>query len=104
VNLADLDGTDVFLTKNPAWSYEKEWRMIIPLVEPDRMTLISDEQIYLYKMPSSVIVEIILGAKLKTNSVNEIKDIISSNSSMRHIKIKRASISDEKAAIELTDL
>lgn len=104
INLADLHGTDVFLTKNPEWAYEKEWRMIVPLANTDVVNSIEEENIYLYKIPPSAISEIIFGAKTKQCLVNDAKDFILSNQEMSHIRLKKASIPDHGVSVELTDL
>lgn len=82
-----------FLTKSEEWSYEKEWRIILPV----------NQQIHLISFPPDCITSIILGSRISAAHRQQIKDLLNSSSYLSHIKIKQAIIDPQKFQVNIID-
>lgn len=96
------DGEEIFVSKSESWSYEKEWRMLVPLV--DRQPEISGgESIHLIPFPRSAIKGVILGHK----STAKLKDEIClalEDESYGSVRLKIARIDLENGKIVINNL
>jgi hypothetical protein len=54
VSLATIDGDALLITKGTQWSYEKEWRMLVPLNDATRSMMITRDAVNLFAFPLSV--------------------------------------------------
>ena len=99
--LSDLDGNDLLVTKAPTWSYEAEWRMLVPLADSARMTTTSEgDRVYLFPIPLSAVKAVVLGARASETLVNRVNLAVSS-SEATHIELLRAVLdqSDQRITI-----
>ena len=63
----------VMLRKSPDWKYEEEERLLVGLKKASKRIQKKPFDIYLYKVPHSLIKEIIAGANISDSDLNEIK-------------------------------
>jgi hypothetical protein len=63
---------EVFFTKSPVWSYEKEWRMIKYLPSADEVQNVNDKPIHLFNVPADAIREVLIGAKTSVAKRGEV--------------------------------
>jgi len=100
IRINKLDGFDAgvaaFLTKSNDWSYEKEWRMLLPLECSDKQIMSSPYNRYLFKVPFSAISSVIIGARATQNTIDNIKEAVSVNAELRHIKVYKMCISENR--------
>lgn len=61
--LLNLTAEDLLLTKTPEWSYEQEWRMLVPLSDATQVVSVADDTIHLFALPPSAITAVVLGAR-----------------------------------------
>ena len=87
--LSDLDDEDVLVTKESSWSYEKEWRMLLPLESADKVLDSGDDEIYLYAIPASAISGIVLGASASPQLHQEVMNLLQLDE-FNHIKLTKA--------------
>lgn len=88
-SLIELESADVFATKAESWSYEGEWRMLAPLDQATTKVVRNEDEIFLFKMPASAIVRVIIGPKADARLITQIREIIQSNKSLSHIKLAK---------------
>ena len=100
--LIDLDGDDLLITKDKSWTYEDEWRMLVPLESADKVLDVESDKIFLFEIPSSAITAIIVGAKTSTSFYEELKCCLESLH-MQHIKLKRAELNTTNQKIQIND-
>ncbi|TON60670.1 hypothetical protein, partial [Vibrio parahaemolyticus] len=60
--------------------------------------------VHLFSFPPDAIDEVIIGANADVNLVDEIINLLKMNLHFKHVKIKRAVVSDTKYALEFNDL
>lgn len=102
--MVDMDGTDIFLLKSDVWKYEKEWRMCAVLSDADEVKNSILPAVHLFRFPPDAIDEVIIGANADVNLVDEIVKLLKMNLQFKHVKIKRAVVSDTKYVLEFNDL
>lgn len=102
--MVDMDGTDIFLLKSDVWKYEKEWRMCAVLSDADEVKDSILPAVHLFRFPPDAIDEVIIGANADVNLVDEIVKLLKMNLQFKHVKIKRAVVSDTKYVLEFNDL
>jgi len=61
-----------FFTKSTNWETEREWRMILPLKDANRV----NKELYLFNIPPNAITEIVFGYKMQQVDKEEILRII----------------------------
>ena len=88
------------LTKNIDWSYEREWRMIMPL---ERANSIISTDIHLFNYPPESITKIIFGLNTNDATKEKLINIVRRNLDFTKIKISQSTISNNYS-IKLVDL
>jgi len=85
---------DVFLTKSTDWSYEKEWRMFLPLDDPEfRPHRVIDGRLHLFDFPPDALTAVVVGARATQSTRAQIEERIRESSSLRHVHLLQAKIS-----------
>lgn len=82
----------VFLSKGMDWSYEREWRMFLPLNDSS-YPHITDAERHLFAFPPDALLGVILGARAAESTRVEIEGTVKSNSALRHVFVANAQIS-----------
>lgn len=86
--------------KSPAWSYEREWRLIRPLTEAARVL---DHPVYpraLFSIPFEAIKGIVIGVAVPNERRADLISL-SSMPALSHIKIFQARLSDNHYSLEI---
>lgn len=102
-NMLELSMDDVFLTKNIEWSHEKEWRILTPLQNADKIIETIMPSVFLFKFPPEALRQVIVGKDMDKENVAKILHIIKSRKYMRHIEIKKAKLNIEKRKLDIID-
>lgn len=86
----DLNIKLLAFTKSESWSYEKEWRVVRPLIEKPLSSYIGKEmtgqEVCLAHLPASAIVSVTFGARMQPKLGREIIDALSKKR-FRHIEL-----------------
>jgi hypothetical protein len=82
--LRELDGNDIFYTKNIDWAYEKEWRLIRPLQDSDHKIL---DEIYLFSLPSEIMKSVVIGLRTAPSTKEAIHNILTGDPSLNHVTV-----------------
>jgi hypothetical protein len=83
--LSELPAPEVLYSKRRYWEYEREWRIIRPLVEgwhPPK-----DEEIHLFRIPPTALTGVIVGSSATQDSSGELVRIIKSNPDLAHLRV-----------------
>jgi hypothetical protein len=86
-SLGDIDGDDLFYTKALSWAYEAEWRIVAPLDQATSKISVNQEDIYLFEIPSSMLIRVIFGQKTDNGLIAKIKTIINSRADLFHMEM-----------------
>ncbi|HXQ37613.1 MAG TPA: DUF2971 domain-containing protein [Anaerolineales bacterium] len=89
VSLATIDGDALLITKGTRWSYEREWRMLVPLRDATRSVPIASDTVHLFAFPPDALRGVILGAKATFDTEAEVKNLLTTPG-LRHIRLTRA--------------
>lgn len=98
--LRDLDGDDLLVTKASAWSYEAEWRMLVPLDDADRTLVSGGDTIYLFSFPLDAVSGVVLGAKAEPELLNQVAQTFASF--VPHARLMRAALDAEDQRIVIS--
>lgn len=96
LNIFGADGVKYFLTKSKDWSYEKEWRMLMPLNDASQTLILDGELIHLFDIPPDAIKAVYLGCKMHDSNKDKILQLIKSNKCLGHVLVYQ-SILDQKS-------
>jgi Protein of unknown function (DUF2971) len=91
---------DTMIRKHPAWSYEKEVRLITLLEDADEV----NGNIYLRRFPESAIRIIILGARADTEKSEDIVNQIRSKPQWHHVRLFQACLSETDFALSFKEI
>jgi hypothetical protein len=89
-SLATIDGDALLVTKGTKWSYEREWRMLIPLRDVTRSLKIGGDTVHLFAFPPEALRGIILGAHATATIKASVRDLLNSRPELRHVHLSRA--------------
>jgi hypothetical protein len=92
VSLATIDGDALLITKGTEWSYEKEWRMLVPLQDATRSLTIGGDTVHLFAFPPDALRGIILGAHASHDTETCVQKILNDRPQLGHIQMTRAII------------
>lgn len=108
ITMQALDGDRIFqdfaLTKADPWSYEEEIRLIWPLRFADKTVETSSGSIELFSCPSSAVVSVTLGCKASEKTLDEVRQILWSQSNTAHIVVRRAQLDETAFALNYYDV
>lgn len=86
--LSGFDGTEMFLVKSTHWSYEREWRMFLPLAQADKVIDSQQGKAYLFQIPPTAITSIILGARASSELRGAVKQAVQTSPDLRHVEVR----------------
>lgn len=89
VSLANIDGDALLITKGTRWSYESEWRMLVPLRDATRSVVVGGDTVHLFAFPPNALRCIILGVNATLDTEAGIKALLR-RPELRHIRLTRA--------------
>lgn len=92
LSLGTIDGDALLVTKGTKWSYEKEWRMLVPLRDATRSVTIGGDTVHLFAIPPDALQGIILGAHATPDNEASARGLINERPELRHIHLTRAII------------
>ncbi len=91
-SLVTIDGDALLVTKGTKWSYEREWRMLVPLKDATRSLTVGSDAVHLFAFPSEAIKGIILGANATTSTEELVGKILNDHPELHHVQLSRALI------------
>jgi Protein of unknown function (DUF2971) len=91
---------DAFLTKSDDWSYEQEWRMLMPLKRADKTVPALSHAVHLFAVPAEAITGVIFGALMGTAERARILSSLKSPT-LKHIKRYQAVLSPREFRVEI---
>jgi len=89
VSMATLDGDALLVTKGTKWTYEREWRMLVPLKTATRSLPIGGDTVHLFTFPPDALKGIILGAHATIAIATSLQNLLN-DQALRHIHLSRA--------------
>jgi hypothetical protein len=90
-----------FLTKSEDWSYEQEWRMLLPLSEAGKVISATPYAVHLFDVPPKAISAVIFGAQMsKEDRVHVLKSLEAP--ALKHVVAKQAVLSSRHFSLELS--
>ena len=102
--LSELDGVDFFLRKHPAWSYEKEIRMIAPLAAASRVVGKPPDAVHLFAFPADCLVGIVLGLRSTPSFEERIRKTLDSAPKWSHVALQRTVADDRNQCLKIEAL
>lgn len=88
--LANVDGDALLVTKGSQWSYEREWRMLVPLKDATHSKTIGGDSIHLFAIPPAVLTGIVLGARATSATEAGLRHVLDKRRELRHVRVTRA--------------
>lgn len=99
--LVPIDGDALLITKGTQWSYEKEWRMLVPLRDATRLLTIAGETVHLFAFPPDALRGIILGAHTSLDTEASVQRVLSDRPELRHARVTRATIDLDARSVKV---
>lgn len=94
----------MLFTKHQSWAYESEWRLVRELATASLVETTEDRAtIHLFEFPPAALFEVVLGARVADNAVNEIVDILG-RSDFSHVRLRRAHVSKSSYVLRIDDV
>lgn len=100
VELVSADSFSDFLTKSIEWSYEREWRMLMPLEDASITIPGHPRPISLFNMATSAVTKIFIGAAATEDTVQVVKDCLATQPDAAHIRVFRMQLSEAHYQLE----
>ena len=103
VILTEIEDFSPFLTKGQDWSYEAEWRMMMPLSDASQVVGEGSTAVHLFQFPKSMVRGVILGCRMTEPKKTEIRQILNAASEYDHVHLAGARIDDTLYRMLVTD-
>ena len=88
--LTGMDGIDLFFVKSVHWSYEREWRMLVPLEDAAEVISSVPYAIHLFDFPAAAVKEVIVGARMTDANRDAVLSSVRACGSIADIQVKQA--------------
>ncbi|HEY6436324.1 MAG TPA: DUF2971 domain-containing protein, partial [Ignavibacteriaceae bacterium] len=95
---------ETIITKSKEWSYEQEWRFVLPIKNADKIIKNGSEIIYLFNYQKSSIKSITFGCMTSKEKKSEIIEIIKSSHEYKNTIIKEARIDKKSFKINIKEI
>lgn len=93
--LSETESFSPFLTKGLDWSYEAEWRMMVPLSEASRVIGDGPTGVHLFAFPRTAIRSVILGCRMAETTKRDIASILRTVDELTNVLCYQAAIDEE---------
>jgi hypothetical protein len=91
VFLSNSDAIEFFYFKSREWSYENEWRLIVPLADcSQRVERAPECPICLFHLPPASVRSMILGCRMPESNKYELAKLLRSNLDFHHVVLEQA--------------
>jgi len=101
ISLTTIDGDALLVTKGTKWSYEREWRMLVPLRDATRSLKISVDTVHLFAFPPEALRGIILGAHATPTIEASIRNLLNDRPHLRHVHLSRALLDFDTRSVKV---
>lgn len=97
ITVSEVQDFSQFLIKGQDWSYEEEWRMLMPTCQAENTGKDPlGKAIFLFQLPASAISRIILGYRSSSELLERITDLKNRTPSFSHIVIEKMHLHEEE--------
>jgi len=100
--LSEADGFSPFLTKGLDWSYEAEWRMMLPLFEANQVIGEGPTAVHLFAYPRTAIRSVIFGCRMAEATKRDVIDILQTADEFNRVECYQASIDEEHYRLQFS--
>ncbi len=104
INLMKTDASELFFIKSTRWSYESEWRMVLPLSDCSEKIEEEPYPIYLFKFPPEAIASVIMGIKMNEQHKAKIQSTIETYHEFLHIELYQANLEESLFEISIAKI
>lgn len=101
VSLATIDGDALLVMKGTKWSYEREWRMLVPLRDATRSLKIGGDTVHLFTFPPEALRGIILGAYATAPLEDAVRNLLNDRPELRHVHLSRALLDFDTRSVKV---
>lgn len=89
ISLMNTSGAELYFVKSMKWSYESEWRMLMPLSDSSKVIEKQPYPVHLFRFSPESMSEVILGSRISEEDKAMIQSILS-NQRFAHVKLSQA--------------
>jgi len=101
--LTEMEDFSPFLTKGRDWSYETEWRMMMPLAAASRIVGQPPAAVHLFEFPKSMVRSVICGCRMTDSKKAEILDILQRTQEYAHVTSLAAQVDESQYRVNVTE-
>jgi Protein of unknown function (DUF2971) len=101
--LNELDFVNLFWVKSKRWEYEREWRIVRPLVDATDTLKTTPYAVHLFAYPAECLQELIFGARMLDTTKQALLNAVRADPSMGNIRFKHARIDENDFLIRIED-
>lgn len=102
--LSETDGFSPFVTKGLDWSYEAEWRMMLPLSEASHVIGEGPTGIHLFGFPRSIIRSVIFGCRITEETKRDIAGVLRAVGELTDVQCYQAAIDEEHYRLQFSSV
>lgn len=99
--LTEIEDFSPFLAKGRDWSYEAEWRMMMPLSSATKVIGEGPTAVHLFAFPRSVVRSVIFGCRVAESRKEEIRQILQGTPGYEHVRCSEARINEEYYRVDI---
>src|SRR5439155_13726546 len=82
---------ELFFTKSADWSYEQEWRIVLPVDRATETKSTNDGgPVHLFAFPPASLVGAVLGCRMSDENRAAVLDALRANAALHHVRRPRA--------------
>ena len=100
---ADKD-ISALLTKSSHWAYEKEWRMMVHLIDATKKHTSGSKTLHLFGFPADAVKSVILGCRMPPATMTEIVETVRGSIDLSHVTCWQTEVDDSIFRLNLRPL
>lgn len=100
VNIAELGGLELYLTKGREWAYEAEWRIARAIADADEVLTPESGNVHLFTFPPEAVRQVILGCRASEKTRQRAVEIVRTQE-WRHVELLETVVHESEYQLEL---
>lgn len=104
ITVSNVKNFDQFLVKSSDWSYEEEWRILMPTSQADYVDSNEFGEVFLFQISKMCIKKVIFGCRASEKLINEVIKIREKDGELNHLELKKMILDKENFSLNSINL
>lgn len=103
-SVLNINYSEIFFTKSKVWDYEREWRLIRPLSEADKIEEKENKKLHFFNLPPECIEGVIFGVRTSEEVIGRVKDVFKGSNNFKTKLLSKTVLSENEFSLGIKEI